>query len=582
MRHKIYRGLSQAIFIAAIFTQERPTDAQSSPIDSYRFGSPASGARAVVGIQNQNCSTCHFHSGPKSDVELPPDLRSAGNDGWILGDELFTWSQQDHHYNAFAVLKNEQSRQIARLMGIVDEAGNSLVHRDRRCLSCHSSIPVTQMDLTGDLVNVDTLLDPRYTIGVSCEACHGPAGQSLAGAQGWGSAHFASVESQGSSFRWRLLSSAEKFDKFGYWDVRSPETQARICLSCHYGNVEQKKVITHEMYAVGHPPLPGFELSQFVRQMPPHWRRFDEKPEIVREAFLKDRRAILKLTDDPEMKSANDDHSITKSTLISSMVALEVAMRFTADSLDEPDAGRHPELANYSCFACHHELIRDGWRKSRRSTSPPGRPTLHEWPVTLANVVENTFGLGEDATNEFQAKYAAVAEALNAQPFGKTNQLRQATLELANVAAQYSHRLANVPIDHSRSTQLLKNLAKYGATHDVDYDSARQLIWAYERILTDRMQRTPNDGTRHPIFQDDDIQFAQAPDLIRFEKSLLLWLRSNRNEPNEVNKPSRRETYPHAERTINIGNSLERISRYNPAEVRTLFQHLLEQLERGD
>ena len=30
-------------------------------------------------------------------------------------------------------------------------------------------------------------------------------------------------------------------------------------------------MVTHEMYAAGHPPLPGFEIATFCSQMPPHW-----------------------------------------------------------------------------------------------------------------------------------------------------------------------------------------------------------------------------------------------------------------------------------------------------------------------
>ena len=32
-----------------------------------------------------------------------------------------------------------------------------------------------------------------------------------------------------------------------------------MCLSCHLGNAREGRVVTHEMYAAGHPPLPGFE-----------------------------------------------------------------------------------------------------------------------------------------------------------------------------------------------------------------------------------------------------------------------------------------------------------------------------------
>ena len=40
-------------------------------------------------------------------------------------------------------------------------------------------------------------------------------------------------------------------------------TGAEVCLSCHVGNAQQGKVVTHEMFAAGHPPISGFEIETF-------------------------------------------------------------------------------------------------------------------------------------------------------------------------------------------------------------------------------------------------------------------------------------------------------------------------------
>ena len=46
----------------------------------------------------------------------------------------------------------------------------------------------------------------------------------------------------------------------------------------------EEKFITHDMYAAGHPPLPGFELGAYTRGMPLHWQRLrDKKPAIAKE-----------------------------------------------------------------------------------------------------------------------------------------------------------------------------------------------------------------------------------------------------------------------------------------------------------
>ena len=60
-------------------------------------------------------------------------------------------------------------------------------------------------------------------------------------------------------------------------DVRNPVRRAEQCFSCHIGNVEEGKLVTHAMYAAGHPPLPSIEIESFAKQMPRHWRYLDEK-----------------------------------------------------------------------------------------------------------------------------------------------------------------------------------------------------------------------------------------------------------------------------------------------------------------
>src|SRR5947209_12356109 len=64
-------------------------------------------------------------------------------------------------------------------------------------------------------------------------------------------------------------------------DLWDPAKRTALCASCHIGNKEQGKFVTHEMYAAGHPPLPGFEVATFSNQMPRHWQYLKEKDEKV-------------------------------------------------------------------------------------------------------------------------------------------------------------------------------------------------------------------------------------------------------------------------------------------------------------
>ena len=55
-------------------------------------------------------------------------------------------------------------------------------------------------------------------------------------------------------------------------NLRDPVVRGDVCSSCHIGSAAEGKVVTHAMYAAGHPPLPNFELATFSRNLPQHWR----------------------------------------------------------------------------------------------------------------------------------------------------------------------------------------------------------------------------------------------------------------------------------------------------------------------
>lgn len=569
VRHSILRWLCLLLMSPSLAARgEPPLTANARDL----LGTPVSGSRKVIGLNGNNCLACHGNRTSKSDPELAPDLGSRGNDGWFLGDEILTWNKYDNHLKAYSVLLNEQSKQIAGQLGIVDAS------RDRRCLSCHSSVPVDEMILEGETVRDTTHNDPRYTIGVSCEACHGPAGKGANGAEGWGVAHTRREIDQNNSGTWRTLSPQKKFEEFGYWNVHSTRTQTRICLSCHVGNAEQKKIITHEMYAAGHPPLPSFELSQFVHQMPRHWRRLDEKPKELRDKFLEDTRAQRDAGQFP-VDYDPQGIAVTKASMIAALVTLEESMRLTADLLNHKDCAA-PELANYACFGCHHELVRDGWRKTRRLmgtpgrlTVTPGRPTLHEWPFALATVVAATLSKdGEDSA--LHTEIRGVATALSSQPYGNVTTLTTAARTLANAAEHYSADLNARSVDRAYAQRLLVGIANYAASEKefLDYDTARQFVWAYERTkgqLDASHDAQVQWGTTIPLNLTGTNQILQG-----LEASLVLSLTANRNVETAVEMQTGNKSFSRSQRAVDVAKSLKRIASYDPEATRSAFKEL--------
>jgi hypothetical protein len=155
--------------------------------------------------------------------------------------EYAIWKTLDKHAQAYAVLKSERGKEMGKLLGNVDVTDPKV-----GCMNCHA-----MHALRGGQVETFTPED-----GVSCGGCHGPS-------ENWLTEH--------TEPSWRKLSPKEKADK-GMVDVRDPVVRAELCVSCHVGNAAQGKVVTHAMFAAGHPPLPPFEAALFSKNMPQHWR----------------------------------------------------------------------------------------------------------------------------------------------------------------------------------------------------------------------------------------------------------------------------------------------------------------------
>ena len=87
-----------------------------------------------------DCLKCHFGGLPKGGVD--PDLAALGfegsvtDDSWVLADEVKTYIAKDRHSQSFTALKNNLSKHMAVLLGVEE------VHRDKRCLACHTGFPL--------------------------------------------------------------------------------------------------------------------------------------------------------------------------------------------------------------------------------------------------------------------------------------------------------------------------------------------------------------------------------------------------------------------------------------------------------
>jgi hypothetical protein len=368
-------------------------------------------------------------------------------------DEVRIWEKLDKHKDAQVVLTGPRSQQMAAILHIKDIA------REPSCVSCHVGV-------VGDNPSVTKSFKPSE--GVSCIICHGPYKE-------WVGPHGLETERE----MWRGLTRQEKEEKFGLRDLWDPAKRAALCASCHVGDAAEGKVVTHAMYAAGHPPLPGLEVAAFSDAMPRHWEYLAEKkPEVQK---------ILGY--DPK----RSDLERTQLVVYAGLVVLRESMRLLAEEAETGAAARDPEkrwpeLAQFDCYACHHDLKSKSWRQERGYPGTPGRPNMRPWPTALVGLgtlqaagndqaVEKTVAAG------FQDRLGALTAAFDARPFGEPKHVAESARKLM---AWVDHALAEVRkhrIDRDAARRLLRRLCDLPEGKRLDYDSARQIAWSLREIL---------------------------------------------------------------------------------------------------
>jgi hypothetical protein len=457
---------------------------------------------AFLGVGS--CQPCH---------EAP---RKPYTTDYVQLTEYDTWATQDKHSDAYKVLLGERGREMGKALGWD-------VANDDRCLNCHC-VNVKDENRRGQQYKRED--------GVSCDGCHGPA-------EHWYQKH---VESN----RWRYAAPEVKAS-WGMRDVRSPVERARLCCSCHVGKLAEGKWLTHEMYAAGHPPLPGIELATFSEDLPRHWYSLKKKAPAV-QAELKKRFGL----DPNELEQ-------TRLVVLGGASALREAMTLLADQADpmspyKAAAGGWPDFAQFDCYACHHELTRASWRQ-RRGTR--GRPSAPDWPEALAPLSIAATAADPAETRrqleEFHKRAGDLHLAFTARPFGDRERISAAARELAAWSDGRIAALHGVKFDAAAGERLLRRLCVLAQEGSPNYDAARQLGWGFERISSDVSL------SREAGQQRDRILEA-------LERDLALKVPSGKKQSIEAGLPAR----------------MKAMESYDPARFRALFGDLQRALKPAE
>jgi hypothetical protein len=264
-----------------------------------------------------------------------PVQRGSNN---VLQNEFATWTEADPLSRAYAVLKNQQSRDIARKLGLPN------AHEADICLDCHAD------NVGAERRGENFVLDD----GIGCEACHGGSGNWLASHDDPGVTHEDNVAN-------------------GMYPTHDAASRAALCLSCHYGTAD--KFATHQIMAAGHPRL-SFELTTLTND----WRypqrdglQLDNEHFVI-DADYESRKDVL-----PEtglwVAGALQMGATTAETLAGDRVT---------------GGGLVPELALFDCHACHRSMKLESLRWQERSATKgigPGVLRLNDSALLVAAAV---------------------------------------------------------------------------------------------------------------------------------------------------------------------------------------------------
>lgn len=295
--------------------------------------------RALLGAGSCTSSGCHA-----SAVE--------GHAAWQ--SSYTVWATHDPHTRAERVLHEPLAAQIVTLLAARDPSRPVVpAHEHTACIGCHA-----------------TGRGPTASEGVSCESCHGPAGD-------WLVAHTLPG--------WRAAGNT-----LGMVDLADPFICAQQCAGCHVGGPPaadgSPREVSHDLIAAGHPRL-AFELRSFKEAEPPHWRdRFAAAPSSASPSASES--SALDPLDEWALGRLGAVHAFLD----------QIARQTWASTRPRSgtEAAVWPEFTAFDCYGCHRPPVatvdRDGDAAAAPRQAPPdalhkGSPRLEPLQWALLDLV---------------------------------------------------------------------------------------------------------------------------------------------------------------------------------------------------
>lgn len=434
------------------------------------------GTQADVGA----CVACHYSADQPGAKRFVTNNRSHE---FIKLDESKTWDSLDPHQLAFDVIKPEKNpvaKKMQELLGRDNPAYK--VTEDYRCLACHAT------DLKPASKEPRTAKEfVTQGVGVGCAACHGVT-------EKWQTIHYLGEtvadkadDKEFAYFKWRTMTPEYKATE-GMRNLRDPHVKADLCASCHVGNPDENKVVTHEIYAAGHPPLPPIELVTFMNGEPRHWGYPSELK------FLGDfaKKNPEKAWEIFRFKPADKDNYLARHISAGAIASLKAEMNLLAA---EAKNNEGLDYARFDCYSCHHDLKYPSARQDRGYEGRvPGRPPLKAWVAALPSTVIAHAGSLDAAvkakSDQFPAAWSAVGKAATATPFayGKGAEVAAAAKAIVAWSNDFNKAVDAANYSDASADALLADIGAALSTPKWlgDTEAAMHLTWAYRSLAVAR------------------------------------------------------------------------------------------------
>lgn len=412
-------------------------------------------AKGWIGTASCASAACHGADGPQGTKSC----------------EYSTWKESDPHSRAYDVLYSERSLRMARLLWPDDKTPEPW--KKSECLACHTSFESARE--LADPAKSPESASSSLSYGVGCESCHGPA-------RDWIGAH--------TTDEWRALRPAEK-EQLGFRDLTQPLARAETCVRCHTGSPNQE--VNHDLIAAGHPRL-FFNLVGFSESPP----TMGEKSYRGKWHWLSRRNQVSGSEESRGIKLARE---WGVGEVVSAIAALDLLDHRLQES-GKPNSN-WPELAEFNCYACHHDLSeQDGVggttftipKASAASNPVVGQLAWGAWSFATLPAIAQASGLDAEMIRSSLDKLRKLIPG--------TDEDRQGALKVVATLKQYLQSVMlpaveNQSIDASWLKSVRSSLlaeAKSSALSST-WDQAAE--WYIAFVVLDRLQQDlSNNGDR--------------------------------------------------------------------------------------